>query len=420
MNDTVEKHLLMIVHRIPYPPDKGDKIRSFHEFRFLRKKGWKIHLCTFIDDPDDLRHIEWLRTKCETSAFFRIGKLNRYFSMLKSFLGGQPLSIGAFYSKKALQYVQTVLSDYPVKAVLCFSSPTAEYLFQSDLPMTDYRTVMDLIDVDSDKWRLYADRSGYPRRWIYALESRRLAMYEKRIVDTFDAVTLVSEAESRLLSKRTEKKQKIRPVPNGVDSVFFHPAPEGTDARAKEIFSLVFCGLMDYYPNVDAVTWFVNEVLPRIRNRFDKAEFRIVGARPSKQVLDLESHPGVKVLGRVDDVRPYIWEAAISVAPLRVARGIQNKVLEAMAMAKPIVATEQAFEGIEAVPGRDLMVTKADPEAFANAIFDIWEHPNMARDMGKNARKIVETDYDWNARLEGLHEMLTADRGDYSPNCNSD
>lgn len=414
MNDPMNKHLLMIVHRIPYPPDKGDKIRSFHEFRFLREQGWNIHLCTFIDDPDDLRHVEWLRMKCETSAFFRIGKLHRYFSMLIAFLRGKPLSIGAFYSKKALHYIQKTLSDYPVKAVLCFSSPTAEYLFQSALPMTDYRTVMDLIDVDSDKWQLYANRSGYPRRWIYALESKRLAMYEKRIVDTFDAVTLVSEAEARLLRKRTGEKQKIRSVPNGVDTVFFHPAPERTDVLAKVNFSLVFCGMMDYYPNVDAVTWFVNEVLPSVLNRFDKAEFRIVGAHPSKQVLELESHPGVKVLGRVDDVRPYIWDAAISVAPLRIARGIQNKVLEAMAMAKPIVATEQAFEGIEAVPVRDLMVTKDDPEVFANAIFSVWENPDMARDMGKNARKLVETCYDWNARLEDLHKMLTADRGNHN------
>ncbi len=145
-----------------------------------------------------------------------------------------------------------------------------------------------------------------------------------------------------------------------------------------------------------------------------------MGAHPSKQVLELESHSGVKVLGRVDDVRPYIWDAAISVAPLRIARGIQNKVLEAMAMAKPIVATEQAFEGIKAIPVRDLMVTKDDPEVFANAIFSVWENPDMARDMGKNARKLVETCYDWNARLEDLHEMLIADKGDHSPNCNSD
>lgn len=167
---------------------------------------------------------------------------------------------------------------------------------------------------------------------------------------------------------------------------------------------------MDYYPNVDAVVWFATEVLPKVRRRLGDVELQVVGARPAKQVVDLEKHDGVKVLGRVDDVRPYVWDASISVAPLRVARGIQNKVLEAMAMAKPIVATEQAFEGIDAAPGRDLMVTKDDPDAFADAVVDLWESPDMAEDMGRRARKVVEDCYDWNARLEDLNGMLSVQR----------
>lgn len=418
MNGNNSKHLLMIVHRIPYPPDKGDKIRSYHQFCFLKAKGWKIHLCTFIDDPNDLIHTDWIETQCETSAFFRIRKIGRYFAMLGAFIRGKPLSIGAFYSPRAMQYIQDVLSDYPIKSILCFSSPTAEYLFQSEFEWPNYCTVMDMIDVDSDKWRLYAQSAGYPRHWVYASETRRLAMYEKKITRAFDAVTLVSESEALLLRDRTGETHKIRSIPNGVDVRFFHPSPESNALERNQI-TLVFCGLMDYYPNVDAVVWFVNTVMPALRTRLNKPEFYIVGARPAKQVLDLARSAGVRVLGRVDDVRPFIWEAAISVAPLRIARGIQNKVLEAMAMAKPIVATQQAFEGIEAVPGRDLIVTRDEPQAFAEAIITLWENRDRARKMGEKAREAAVSKYDWNARLLDLHQLLARAATDRRPNNNS-
>ena len=407
MKNPADKHLLAIIHRIPYPPDKGDKIRSFQEIRFLVEKGWRIHLCTFIDDPADARHVAFLSSKCVTSSFVRLGKVQRYVSMIRSFICGKPLSVGAFYSKTALGYVQKVVSNYPINAVLCFSSPTAEYLFDGRIADAKFRKVMDLVDVDSDKWRLYADRSLGPLRWLYALESKRLAAYEGRVVNEFDAVTLVSESEAALLKSRVREKDKVFSVPNGVDLDYFHPILVNGSNPKRDACSLVFCGAMDYYPNVDAVVWFATEVLPKVRARLGDVEFQVVGARPAKQVLELEKHVGVKVLGRVDDVRPYVWDASISIAPLRVARGIQNKVLEAMAMAKPIVATEQAFEGIDAAPGRDLVVARDEPDAFADAIVGLWESPDKAESMGKNARKVAEDRYDWNARLEDLDKMLS-------------
>ena len=407
MKKTSDNHLLAIIHRIPYPPDKGDKIRSYQEIRFLMEKGWKIHLCTFIDDPADARHVAFLSSKCATSSFVRLGKVKRYISMIRSFIYGKPLSVGAFYSKTALRYLQKVVLNYPISAVLCFSSQTAEYLFDDSIAAAKVRCVMDLVDVDSEKWRLYAERSSAPLRWLYALESKRLAAYEERIVGGFDAVTLVSDAEAALLKTRVKEKAKVHSVPNGVDTAYFHPYSGNDSGPKRNGCSLVFCGAMDYYPNVDAVVWFATEVLPKIRKRLGDVEFQVVGARPARQVLDLEKHVGVKVLGRVDDVRPYVWDASISIASLRVARGIQNKVLEAMAMAKPIVATEQAFEGIDAAPGHDMVVTNDHPDEFADAVVDLWNKPDKAEDMGKCARKVVEDRYDWNARLEDLNGMLS-------------
>lgn len=410
----------MLVHRIPYPPDKGDKIRSFHEFCFLREKGWCIHLCTFVDDPNDLPHTDTLRSQCITSFFHRLNNVHQKIAMALALCQRKPLSVGAFYNHRAQQYVNKVLSDYPVRAVLCFSSSMAEYIFRSPVLKSCFamsqelrasrrkpRLIMDLIDVDSDKWQQYASQSGKLRSWIYMLESRRLALYEKQIVDALDTTTVVSEAEADLLRKRTGGGEKIHAVPNGVDTVYFHPVSKQiADKNRKPCCTLIFCGLMDYYPNVDAVVWFVKEVLPRLRSKLGRVNFYVVGAKPAKEVLNLTAHIGVKVIGRVDDVRPHIWQAAISVAPIRIARGIQNKVLEAMAMAKPIVATEQAFEGIEAVPGRDLLVTKAEPEAYAEAITTLWEQPDLAENMAKNARRVVENRYDWNVRLEKLHALL--------------
>jgi len=293
MKSATDKHLLMLVHRIPYPPDKGDKIRSFHEFCFLQKKGWCIHLCTFVDDPNDLPHTDTLRSQCITSSFLRLNKVDQKIAMALALCQRKPLSVGAFNKRRAQHYVDKVLSDYPVRAVLCFSSSMAEYIFRSPVLKSCFavsqelrasrrkpRLIMDMIDVDSDKWKQYAGQSGRLRRLIYMLESRRLALYEKG------------------------GGGKIHAVPNGVDTVYFHPASKQiADKNRKLCCTLIFCGLMDYYPNVDAVVWFVKEVLPRLRNRLGKVQFNVVGAKPAKEILNLTAHIGVKVIGHRTGVR---------------------------------------------------------------------------------------------------------------------
>jgi len=408
-------HLLMIVHRIPYPPDKGDKIRSHHEFHYLRRQGWHVHLCTFIDDPEDVPHVRTLNSQCETASFHRLRRIPQNIAMLRALVQGRPLTVGAFFMRSARRSIRRILRDYPIRAVLCFSSPMAEYVLQCPelrrgihrASRTDRPTLlMDLIDVDSDKWRQYAAQSSGLRKWIYGLESRRLAEYEKRIAGTFDATFLVSEAEAEFLRNRTGERASVTSIPNGVDTDYFHPPERPDTGRHQEGCSLVFCGVMDYPPNVDAVTWFVRDVLPVLREKIGHVRFHIVGAKPAREVLNLKADPGVEVLGRVPDVRPHVWEAAISVAPIRIARGLQNKVLEAMAMAKPVVATEQAFEGIEAVPGQDLVVTPAEPKAFAQGIASLWDDTGSAAKMGLKAREAVLERYSWDGRLGRLQNLL--------------
>jgi sugar transferase (PEP-CTERM/EpsH1 system associated) len=401
------KHLLMITHRIPFPPDKGDKIRSYNQLVFLRQNGWRIHLCTFIDDPADLRYIDRLKPLCESASFHPIGPVRRAVGMVSALVRGQALSVGAFYQPRALAYVNRVFADHPVKAIFCFSSPTAAYLFKAGKIAPNCRKVMDLIDVDSDKWRQYALQCRPPQSWLYRREAVRLAAYEKRIAETFDATLLVSAQEVVFFRRQVVDSARVHALPNGVDTAFFHPRTSGKDPFDEDTCALVFCGMMDYAPNVDAVVWFTNEVMPRLREKLGAVRFDIVGARPTREVQALGKMADVKVHGRVADVRPYVWNAAISVAPVRIARGIQNKVLEAMAMGRPVVASEQAFEGIEATAGRDLAVERAEPAAFCDAIVNLWKNRSLAADMGRQARGLVVQRYGWNARLTPLQTLLS-------------
>jgi sugar transferase (PEP-CTERM/EpsH1 system associated) len=401
------KHLLMITHRIPYPPDKGDKIRSYNQLVFLRQNGWRIHLCTFIDDPEDLRHIVSLKPLCESASFHHIGPVRRAVGMASALVRGQALSVGAFYHPKALAYVRRVWANHPVKAIYCFSSPTAAYLFKAGKIAPNCRKVMDLIDVDSDKWRQYALQRRPPQSWVYRREAARLAAYEKRIAETFDATLLVSAQEAAFFRRQVVDSARVHALPNGVDTAFFHPRTSEKDPVDDNTCSLVFCGMMDYAPNVDAVVWFANEVMPRLRQKLGAMWFDIVGARPTREVQALGKMADVKVHGRVADVRPFVWNAAISIAPIRIARGIQNKVLEAMAMGRPVVASEQAFEGIEAVPGRDLLVEKAEPTAFCDAITNLWKNRTLSADLGRQARALTEKRYGWDARLAPLQTLLS-------------
>ncbi len=276
---------------------------------------------------------------------------------------------------------------------------------------------MDLVDVDSDKWRQYAGQTRWPMSWVYRLESVLLSRYERRVAERFDATVLVSEAEAETFRRITGLHGRIHAVGNGVDLEYFHPHEPGESQRGSppsrpaawppgDQARLVFCGAMDYFPNVDAVVWFAREVLPLVREQVSGATFTVVGSNPAPRVAALSELPWVRVTGRVADVRPHVWGADVSVAPIRVARGVQNKVLEAMAMGKPVVATPQAFEGIEAVPGRDLLVAPADPEPFAGAVTDLLLHPARAAGLGERARAAVERTYRWETRLEKLEHLL--------------
>jgi sugar transferase (PEP-CTERM/EpsH1 system associated) len=284
-----------------------------------------------------------------------------------------------------------------------FSSAMAQYV--ANLP--GVRTVVDFVDVDSAKWEEYGRARRWPLSRIYRREGDRLLSYERAVARAADASVFVTVAEADLfLRKAPECAGRVWSAQNGVDTGYFAPDAARPSPFAADEDPIVFTGAMDYWPNVDAVCWFAHEVLPAIRAVRPAARFHIVGMQPAPTVQALARLPGVAVTGRVPDVRPYLAHARVVVAPLRVARGIQNKVLEAMAMARPVVATSCAAEGLTARPGVDLAIAD-DPADFAARALATME-PAEADRLGAAARARVMADYDWAANLAPFARLIEA------------
>lgn len=400
--------LLFLAHRIPYPPNKGDKIRSFHIVDYLARRH-EVHLGCLIDDATDFAHVPELGSRVRALVFQRIRPRMRKVLALGALLGARPITVDYFYSRALQRKIDALLDEGSFDAVVCFSSPMAEYVFRSRHAhgsLARSVRLMDLIDVDSRKWQQYADHCSVLMAPIYRFEARHLADYERRIAERFDSVLVVSEQE-RAMFPAAGVADNLVVVPNGVDLAFFRPdsVARGTAERP----TVVFTGVMDYWPNVEGVTWFSDAVLPRVQARLPDVEFLIVGARPTRDVDRLGDRRGVTVTGFVEDVRTFLSRAHVCVAPLRVARGIQNKVLEAMAMGKTVVSTPEAFEGIQAVEGEEIVVANG-AEAFAVAVVDLLSDGSRAREIGRRARARVESDYGWEAKLSVLDDLLTARR----------
>ena len=401
------QHLLFLVHRIPYPPTKGDKVRSYHVLKYLAER-YRVHLGAFVDDAADLEHVGALRDLCEECHLVRLRPVLAKVRSVVGLVTNEPLTLPYYRSASMLRWVNERLRATPMQGVLAFSSAMAQY----GMSATGVCRVADLVDVDSDKWRQYAATRHWPYSAIYRRESRHLLHYERQIARCFDATVLVSEAEARLFRELVpDAANKVYHINNGVDFKYFAPRPSYPNPYGGGKRAIAFTGAMDYWPNVDAVVWFARSVFPEIRRRFADATFCIVGARPSPTVRRLAELPGVTVTGAVPDIRPYLAHARFAVAPLRLARGVQNKVLEAMAMAKPVLASPQAAEGIEARVGMELLVA-ADATEFVRQASRLLEHDNAA--LGAAGRARVLDSYAWDKSLNRLENLLTRRSGSAS------
>lgn len=392
--------LLFLCHRIPYPPDKGDKIRSWRWLQAL-SRAFRVHLGTFVDDPRDWEHRETVAALCEDLLLVPLDPRRARLRSLSGLLRGEALSLPYYRDRRLAEWVARGAVGGRFGHVFVFSSAMAQYAL---VPALDgARRVIDYVDVDSDKWRQYAERVRGPMRWVYRREARCLEAFDLAAARVCAASLFVSAAEAALFRDHLGADgERVTHVDNGVDSGWFDPALPLADPYPPGGPVALFTGAMDYWANVDAVDWFVRAVWPAVRSAVPDARFYVVGSRPAPAVAALAGD-GVVVTGRVEDVRPYLRHARVVVAPMRIARGVQNKVLEGMSMARPVVVTPRGLEGIGAADGRELLVAE-EAVPFAARVLAMLE-PGAGDAMAQAARSLVRREHDWSHhcnRLVGL------------------
>jgi sugar transferase (PEP-CTERM/EpsH1 system associated) len=401
-----KNNVLFIAHRIPYPPNKGDKIRSYHMLRYLAEH-YRVTVACMIDDADDLKYVGDLEAIVHQVFHTFRSPLFMKLKALGSLLSGEPFTKPCFYSQSLQKEIDDYLDKNDVKAVICFCASSAEYVFRSrHYHQTLQKKILltDLVDVDSEKWRQYAEKKTGPMRWLYRREAKYLRLYEQQIVDSFDRAFLVSEAEKAVLTT-PGSVDKIEAMSNGVDLDYFSPESVSKTLSPTAPCKLVFSGAMDYWPNVEGAVWFAEKVFPAIKGAFPDIVFCVAGRNPTEAVLALKKIPGIEVTGTIPDMRDHLATATICVVPLLIARGIQNKVLEGMSMQKPVIATSGAATGLKAIDGEEIVVAD-DEKMMAVEIISLLNDPVRKQILGVNARKYVEREHSWESHLSRLSEII--------------
>lgn len=401
-------NLLYLVHRLPYPPNKGDKVRSYHLLKHLARHH-RVFLGTFVDDPADEAYVDTVRNFCQDLHVTRLHPRAAKLRSFSGFLTRQALGL-RYYRDAALQaWVNQTRSEQKIDATIVFSSVMAQYLDEAPSDANS-PVLVDFVDVDSAKWMQYAAKHRWPLSWLYRREGAHLLAYERAVAAHSARSFFVTENETALFQKMApECADKVESMSNGVDADYFSPdapraSPFASAGTYLEEIPLVFTGAMDYWPNIDAVTWFVSDILPALRQTWPHLRFYIVGRSPPQTVQALACE-SVVVTGTVPDVRPYLQHAAVVVAPLRVARGIQNKILEAMAMGRPVVASQFCAKAIDACSGAEL-ISAEDSNQFVREINALLHAPELAAAVGRAGRQRVVESYSWDSHLAGIDRYL--------------
>jgi sugar transferase (PEP-CTERM/EpsH1 system associated) len=388
--------IFFVCQRVPFPPDRGDKITTFHEIKHLSREH-EVHVFCPGDGPEDLVNIPGLKAYAKSVSAGPVTAWGARLRALKALVSGSSLSVAAYSVEKLHTAIKEKYRQLKPDLLIVYSCNVAQYA--DHFPATP--RIMQFAELDSGKWGQYADRSPIPLKWIYRTEQRRFLEYERHIGRAFSHSLVCTNAE-RDDFERQIPNVSVSVVANGVDLEFFRPG-----GAVKKPGAIAFTGVMDYLPNVDAVTWFVQDMLPLIQAEIPEAHFVICGSRPIPAVQNLAQRKGVTVTGRVPDTRPYLDSAEVFVAPLRLARGIQNKVLEALAMGLPCVSSLAAFRGTVLSQGEGIVATD-DVREFADHVIRLLKDPSYRMDMAKKARAAAERHYSWDAQLHALDEVIAA------------
>lgn len=402
--------VLFLCHRLPFPPNKGDKITTYNLLHYLRKR-YKLVVGCFVDDPHDRQYISDVEALCDELHVVDICERSFLKSGLKALLMREPVSKYHYKSADMENWVKDVVEKRKISRLFSYSAGTAQFIESSH-----YETcvrVLDMADVDSDKWTQYANNKPFYSSWIYRRESKLVANYEQKILNEFDAVTLITDDERDLFRRMSAavNRKKIVTLGNGVDTEYFSPDAEfDFTERPDEGHQLIcFTGAMDYWANVDAVVWFVENVWPELRRQHSELYFYIVGGKPTQKVKELARVDGVVVTGRVVDVRPFVAQSLLCVAPLRIARGVQNKVLEAMSMGKAVVMTSMGQEGIK-IPDIQNSLVADEAVSQSEIIGELINQYQKAEQIGGVNREWIIQNYGWESALSLLEQLLEKDK----------
>lgn len=399
------RNVLFLCQRVPHPPDRGDRISTNHFLRHFRETGCRIRIGCFAEDEHDRRSTEVLREQVADICAPPIDPRVRKVWSLRGLVTGQPLTLPYFGHRRLRARIAKWMAEDPADLVFMYSSSMGQYGW----PFPQAARVMHFAELDSDKWAQYARKSGPVGRFVYGREARRLLDYERRIARAFDAALLVSDIERELFLRHIPDVDPTV-VPNGVDVACFTSAGD----ERREPHTVIFTGVMDYEPNVDGVLWFVAECWPGIRAAVPDARLLVVGKRPTPAIRRLAGRDGIEVTGWVESTPPWFDRAAVAVAPLRLARGLQNKVLEAMSMGLPVVVTPQAGRGVGPVPADTLCVAD-DPDSISASVLRFLRDPELARATGGRAAAFVRDRFRWQNmfdRLDTVLERIHRDRRD--------
>jgi polysaccharide biosynthesis protein PslH len=394
--------ILFLAHRLPFPPDRGDKIRSHHVLKALAALA-PVHVGCFAESVTDRAREGDL---AEVAASYCLPMRTKPLPMagLEALARRTPVSLAAFRHPRLKEWIRRTLDTCEIEAIYIFSGQMGQYV-PPDWPG---RLVVDLVDVDSAKYEAYAAEAPWPMSWVHAREARLLRLEEARLTRRADRTLLVSEAEANLLASRLPaiSESRIEVLGNGIDTQSFDPLRSAPHAAlAADGPHLVMTGQMDYAPNVDAVRRTVQKLMPRILPSHPQARFHVVGRAPGRELLTFEGINRTRIWGEVPDVRPFLAGADLVMAPLAIARGVQNKVLEAMAMARPVVLTSEAAKGIPGEDGVHFAVADTDDELACRAL-DLLASQEAARRLGETARRLVIEKMSWPAMLAGLPGII--------------